>query len=251
MNGLISQYSMENDQYPKSITAPIDILANHKHDNYSLKKDEKYKKQDEDNNKSTASETRFAQFGGVTCYCCGKKGHKSPQCPEKDTRLRDQWAIRRAEQHLQAEADGDDDASIASHAMSGTNRSFQNNNKGWSCSQVNLMDHEDNQSMRESITLDNGSTLSLFCNPELVKNIRQSNTTLKMHTNFGSKESNQQATMPGFGNAWFHEEAIANIFGFGDLVINYRITYDSEKEDAFLVHMEHKAVKFTRTPDGL
>ena len=51
MNGLISQYSMENDQYPKSITAAIDILANHKHDNYSLKKDEKYKKQDEEDNK--------------------------------------------------------------------------------------------------------------------------------------------------------------------------------------------------------
>ena len=57
MNGLISQYSMENDQYPKSITAAIDILANHKHDKYSLKMDEKCKKQDDDDNKSTASET--------------------------------------------------------------------------------------------------------------------------------------------------------------------------------------------------
>ena len=176
---------MENDQCPKSITAAIDILANHKHDNYSLKKDKKKKKQDEDDNKSTASETSFAQFSGVTCYCCGKKGHKSPQCPEKDTRPRDQWAIRRAEQHLQAEADGDDDGSIASHATSGTNRSFQN--KGWSGLQVNLMNHEDNQSMRESITLDNGSTLSLFCNPELVEDIRQSNYTLKMHSNAGPK----------------------------------------------------------------
>ena len=72
-----------------------------------------------------------------------------------------------------------------------------------------------------------------------------------MRTNAGSKESNQQATVPGFGNVWFHEEAIANIFGFGDLVSKYRITYDSEKEDAFLVHMEHKTVKFTRTPEGL
>ena len=160
MNGLISQYSMENDQYPKSITTAIDILANHKYDNYSLKKDEKYKKQDEDNNKSTTSETSFAQFSGVTCNCCGKKGHKSPQCPEKDTRPRDQWAIRRAEQHLQAEADGDDDGSIASHKTSGTNRIFQN--KGWSGLQVNLMNHEDDLSMRESITLDNGSTLSLL-----------------------------------------------------------------------------------------
>ena len=70
---------MENDQYPKSITTAIDTLANHKHDNYSLKKDEKYKKQDEDDNKSTTSETSFAQFNGVTCYCCGKNGHKSPQ----------------------------------------------------------------------------------------------------------------------------------------------------------------------------
>ena len=135
MNGLISQYSMENDQYPKSITAAIDILANHKHDNYSLKKDEKYKKQDEDDNKSTTSETSFAQFNGVTCYCCGKKGHKSPQCPEKETRPRDQWAIRRAEQHLQAEADGDDDGSTASNAISGTNRSFQKQRLEWSTSQ--------------------------------------------------------------------------------------------------------------------
>ena len=72
--------------------------------------------------------------------------------------------------------------------------------------------------MRESKTLDNGSTLSLFCNHELVKDIRQSNTTLKMRTNGGSEESNQQATVPGFGNVWFHEEAIANIFRFGDMV---------------------------------
>ena len=38
---------------------------------------------------------------------------------------------------------------------------------------------------------------------------------------------------------------------FLDLEIKYRITYDSEKEDAFLVHMEHKTVKSTRTPEGL
>ena len=71
-----------------------------------------------------------------------------------------------------------------------------------------------------------------------------------MCTKAGSKESNQQATVPGFGNVWFHEEAIANIFGFGDLVNKYRITYDSGKEDAFLIHMERKTVKFTRTPEG-
>ena len=63
-------------------------------------------------------------------YCSGKKGHQSPQFPEKDTRPMDQWAIRRAEQHLKAEANRDDnnnncDMSITSNATSGTNRSLQ------------------------------------------------------------------------------------------------------------------------------
>ena len=83
-------------------------------------------------------------------------------------------AIRKAEQHLQAGANrndnnNDDDESIALNATSVTNRSYQS--KGWSGLQVNLMNHDDHQSMRETITLDNGSILSLFCDPELVKDI--------------------------------------------------------------------------------
>jgi hypothetical protein len=36
---------------------------------------------------------------------------------------------------------------------------------------------------------------------------------------------------------WYDETAIANIFGFTDLKKKHRITFDSEKEDAFIVHM--------------
>ena len=42
-----------------------------------------------------------------------------------------------------------------------------------------------------------------------------------------------------------------NIFGFADLVDKHRITYDSAKEDAFLIHMPEKIVKFKRSPEGL
>ena len=38
-----------------------------------------------------------------------------------------------------------------------------------------------------------------------------------MHSNVGSQESNQQATVPGFGTVWLHTASNANIFGFGDL----------------------------------
>ena len=143
------------------------------------------------------------------CAIAVERKDKSPQCPEKDTMPKDQWAIRKAEQHLQAETN-DDDESVRSNITNGTNRSSQR--AGWSGVQVNLMNHNQQPSMRETITLHNGSTLSLFCNPELVENIRESKMILKMCTNAGSKLSNQQATVPEFGTVWFQEDAIANVF---------------------------------------
>jgi len=45
---------------------------------------------------------------------------------------------------------------------------------------------------------------------------------------------------------------VANIFGFSSLVDaeDGYITYDSRKEDAFVMHRGHDTVKFSRTPEG-
>jgi hypothetical protein len=103
MNGLVSQFSMENNQYPKSITAATDILGNHRHDNWRSgntyqKKRWTPEKKDEDEasskSKEKSGETSFQEGGkDKTCYCCGKKGHWSPDCSEKNTRPREEWAI--------------------------------------------------------------------------------------------------------------------------------------------------------------
>jgi len=57
--------------------------------------------------------------------------------------------------------------------------------------------------MRESIILDNGSTLSIFGNSKLVENIQKSETTLESATNAGTSETNQVAEVPGFGTVWY------------------------------------------------
>jgi hypothetical protein len=98
--------------------------------------------------------------------------------------------------------------------------------------------------LKNCISLDNGSTLSLFSNPDLVQNIRTSSKTLSLATNAGVKQSNCEANVPGFGKVYYDEDAIANIFGFSDLKKKHRITYDSDKEDAFLVHMDNEIIKF-------
>jgi hypothetical protein len=46
------------------------------------------------------------------------------------------------------------------------------------------------------------------------------------------------AEVPGFGTVWYDKTAIANIF-------------DSEKEDAFIVHMDKGNMKFKCNPKGL
>jgi hypothetical protein len=57
--------------------------------------------------------------------------------------------------------------------------------------------------------------------------------------------------VPGFGKVYYDEDARANIFGFSDLKKKHRITYDSNKEDAFLVHMDDETIKFKCSPEGL
>jgi len=84
------------------------------------------------------NEASFAQYTAPNCYCCRKTGQKSPSCPEKDTRPRNQWAIKCAEQYLQAEEnhinDGED-MSMDSNATGMSNRF----NRAWSGVQTNLM----------------------------------------------------------------------------------------------------------------
>jgi hypothetical protein len=94
---------------------------------------------------------------------------------------------------------------------------------------------------KNCITLNNGSTLSLLSNPNLVQDIRTSSKTLSLAANAGVKQSNCKASVPGFGKVYYNEDAITNIFGFSDLKKKHRITYDSNKEDAFIIHMELNA----------
>ena len=60
-----------------------------------------------------------------TCYCCGKKGHMSPKCPEKDKLPQEDWAICKAEQHMQSKQKKDDDEASQSDKSSKKDRMEQ------------------------------------------------------------------------------------------------------------------------------
>ena len=106
--------------------------------------------------------------------------------------------------------------------------------------------------LKDVILLDTGSTLkATFMNPDMVTNVKISDAPVSMTTNSGNKMLGLEASVPGHGQVWFDPDQIANIYGFSHMVDKHRITYDSDVEDAFLVHTKGGVTKFARTPDGL
>jgi hypothetical protein len=63
----------------------------------------------------------------------------------------------------------EDDVSMESNATSTSNHF----SRAWSGAQINLMNDNMHESMKNVITWDNGSTLSLFFNPDIVEDIKK------------------------------------------------------------------------------
>jgi hypothetical protein len=54
----------------------------------------------------------------ATCYYCGKKGHCSNKCPEKDKCSKDEWAVKKAIMHAQAESEKESDEKMTTITQS-------------------------------------------------------------------------------------------------------------------------------------
>jgi hypothetical protein len=117
---LTSQYSMTQDQYPKTLVEATKVLELHRFDPsyYERKKKSKEKKanmtnQDTNNSSDGPAESSFSQAKSekantskaIICYCCGSKSHKAPQCSERGKITRDEWWDRKIihASHLQEE----------------------------------------------------------------------------------------------------------------------------------------------------
>ena len=169
MAGLITQQSLGNDQYPRTITEAKSVLSNHQF-NYStpkLKNPNNKKEKPKPHEKINLS---FAQIEG-RCYCCGKEGHRSPQCKDKN-KPKTEWFINQDQEIkaslLQARRS---ENKIEKYTTPKDNykEPTQSESVGWAGlhHQVHQQDN-----MKEWILLDNKSTVTIFCNPDLVKDIQ-------------------------------------------------------------------------------
>jgi len=107
--------------------------------------------------------------------------------------------------------------------------------------------------LRDSILLNNQSTVDLFCNSRLVSSIWTINHSMTIHGNGGSLTTYQKAHVKSYGDVWFNDCVITNVLSLKKVWEKFNVMYDGKKDcSVFTVHKpDGKQVHFVMHPDGL
>jgi len=104
---------------------------------------------------------------------------------------------------------------------------------------------------RTWILLDNQSTVNTFCNKQLLRDIHETDTCVRVRCNAGVTRTNKVGTLPRYpGKTWYHPNGIANILSMTDVERYYPVTYRPEK--CFIITKPDGAAnKFVKSDRGL
>jgi hypothetical protein len=102
------------------------------------------------------------------------------------------------------------------------------------------------------ILLGNQSTIDVFCNKHLLKDVHRTNQSMSIHCNAGVKVTSKIGTLPGYGKVWYHSNGIANILSLSRVRQNgLTVTYD-DKDNCFIItKLDGQKLTFDQSDGGL
>jgi hypothetical protein len=80
----------------------------------------------------------------------------------------------------------------------------------------------------------------------MVEEIHETNESLDLVTNTRIIKTNLKTTILGSGEAWFNLHTIMNMIRYAEMAKHHQITYDLKQENALIVHLPGKLVKFIK-----
>jgi hypothetical protein len=232
-----------NDEYPKTLIEAYNLLVHWKQDpKNSLGA----------NDTNTSDGVAFANVGNdrgpppdiseIQCYNCQEMGHYASTCSNA---WRAQGSGTQALMSGGIEISDYPDDDISFNFANVTNRQTSDINYG-------SIHHQGAEVSKTWILLDNQSTVDVFCNPKLLKNVRRINKVMNIKCNAGVTRTDMIGDLPGYGQVWFNKNGIANILSLSKVEAKYRITYDSKHGKQFVVHKEDGTMRqFKQSDNGL
>jgi hypothetical protein len=102
------------------------------------------------------------------------------------------------------------------------------------------------------VLLDNQSTVDVFCNANLLSNIRTTKGSLVIHCNAGKANTNMVGEFDCYGTVWYHPDGIANLLSLAKVKNKFKATYNSSDDNKFIVHKPTgQRLKFIQSSSGL
>ena len=240
--------------YPLTLADAQKLLLN-----YSSNNKQKGKKNEESND---VSDLAFAQDGGSggytftgKCFICDKEGHRAYYCPDKGKNARNNTNAKANESKTETAAVTTDNV-VQEDLGCTTHQIYADDMELSFCTQgaVGVFDYEKacnqvfSQMVMASIEinpwwvlLDNCSTVNIFSNRRMLTNIRRSNMYVDVKCNAGSRKTNWIGDFPGLPEpVWLDEEGRCNILSMKRVKKYYRIIYDSDNGQGFIVTHREK-----------
>ena len=161
------------------------------------------------------TEVAFTQSDGppplhtIKCYNCNVMGHYASSCPLPQ----------------RTRADGTTTGvQMLQHTGICDEESEEDNTNFCFSLQNNVREIDTNW-----ILLDSESTVSIFRNGRLLKNIRESENPkgLRVYGNGGSQDAHLVGDLPGFGPVWYNPQSLANILLLAEVRKLCRVTMDT------------------------
>ena len=93
---------------------------------------------------------------------------------------------------------------------------------------------------KNAILMDNASTVDLIHNRDLLENIHTVGHRIYIHCNAGTRFTDRQGCLPGYGLVWHCPKAISNILSLHNVSHRYWVEFNNEEDNRFVVTKEEE-----------